>query len=194
MDSGKYKYQPKQIMQKLDVMLSKLLEGTPPPAPLVTTMNILKQDITVWEGKLKSGTDKEKQIARLILPDNEYEYEYQTEDDEKLTREQLKELQERLKKFQEEERRRQRSLERKLREEEERQRIADEEFQKQLEKERERQKRAHERAEREGHSTRGAQYDEIWGWLGGNPNTTPRSSRIPKPKKPSSGKKKTKKH
>ena len=69
MDSGKYKYQPKQIMQKLDTMLSKLLEGTPPPAPLVTTMNNLKQDIAVWEGKLKSGTDKEKQIARLILPD-----------------------------------------------------------------------------------------------------------------------------
>ena len=53
MDSGKYKYQPKQIMQKLDAMLSKLLEGTPPPAPLVTTMNNLKQDIAVWEGKIK---------------------------------------------------------------------------------------------------------------------------------------------
>ena len=56
-------------MQKLDAMLSKLLEGTPPPAPLVTTMNNLKQDIAVWRGKLKSDTDKEKQIARLILPD-----------------------------------------------------------------------------------------------------------------------------
>ena len=233
-------------MQKLDAMLSKLLEGTPPPAPLVTTMNNLKQDIAVWEGKLKNGTDKEKQIARLILPDkreqlkrayqawkdeqggagganpvavgdllnlntpplapstvfgggdgggdgvgSEYEYEYQTEDDEKLTREQLKELQKRLKAFEEEEKRRQR---RQQREEEERQRLAEEEYQRNLDQERERQRRAHERAEREGHSTRGAQYDETWSWLRGNPNTTPRSSRIPKPKKPSSGKKKTKKH
>ena len=69
MDSGKYKYQPKQIIQKLNSLLSTLLKGTPPPTPLVTTMHNLKQDIIVWEGKLKSGTDKEKQLARLILPD-----------------------------------------------------------------------------------------------------------------------------
>ena len=56
-------------MQKLDKVMSYLLEQMPPPDTLKTTIANLKNDIAIWEDKLKNGTDKEKQLARLILPD-----------------------------------------------------------------------------------------------------------------------------
>ena len=56
-------------MQKLDKVMSYLLEQMPPPNTLRTTIANLKNDIAIWEDKLKHGTDKEKQLARLILPD-----------------------------------------------------------------------------------------------------------------------------
>ena len=56
-------------MQKLDKVMSYLLEQMPPPDTLRTTIANLKNDIAIWEEKLKNGTDKEKQLARLILPD-----------------------------------------------------------------------------------------------------------------------------